>query len=101
MRLLVKRMKETGASLIWRSTTPVPKGAGGRVPGDSAKYNAIAAKIMKEEGIPTNDLYAVSMKFKEGMQKPANVHYSPEGSNALADAAVESILAALKRQKKE
>jgi hypothetical protein len=101
LRLLVKRMKKTGASLIWRSTTPVPKGAGGRVVGDSEKYNMIAAKIMKEEGIPTNDLYSVSMKFKEGLQKPANVHYSAKGSDALADSAVASITNALEERSKK
>ena len=36
LRELVKRLKKTGARLIWRNTTPVPEGARGRVPGDSA-----------------------------------------------------------------
>lgn len=98
LRLLVKRLKKTGASLIWRSTTPVPEGARGRVKGDSAKYNEIAAKIMEEEGIPTNDLYALSMTFKKGMQRPADVHYSREGSKALADSVVESITKALEQR---
>ena len=48
LRKLVARLKETGASLIWCSTTPVPEGAKGRVVGDSAKYNEAAAKVMKE-----------------------------------------------------
>ena len=41
------RPKETGAKLIWRTTTPVPQGAAGRVPGHAAKYNQIAAAIME------------------------------------------------------
>ena len=28
--------------VIWRETTPVPKGAAGRVPGDASRYNAAA-----------------------------------------------------------
>ncbi len=48
LRTLVERLEKTGAKLIWGSTTPVPDGAAGRVVGDSAKYNEIAAKIMKE-----------------------------------------------------
>jgi hypothetical protein len=95
LRALVKRMKETEATLIWRNTTPVPPGAGGRVVGDSAKYNEIAARVMEENGIPTNDLFVVSEGLPEGMQLPANVHYSAEGSDALADSVVASILKAL------
>jgi len=37
---LVKRLKKTGAKLIWASTTPVPEGATGRVKGDEVRYNA-------------------------------------------------------------
>jgi hypothetical protein len=98
LRKLVKRMKETGAVLIWRNTTPVPEGAAGRVVGDSAKYNAIAAKVMEENGISTNDLFTVSEGFAEGMQLPANVHYSAEGSDALADAVVLSIVEGLEKE---
>jgi hypothetical protein len=97
LRALVKRMKETGAVLIWRNTTPVPEGAAGRVVGDSAKYNEIAATVMEEDGIVTNDLFTVSEGLEAGMQLPANVHYSAEGSDALADAVVLSIVEGLKK----
>ena len=91
LRLLVDRLKKTGAKLIWRNTTPVPEGAKGRIPGDSAKYNEIAAKIMEDNDIPTNDLFALSKSFKPGLQRNADVHYTAAGSNALADSVVESI----------
>lgn len=84
LRELVKRLKKTGARLIWRNTTPVPKGARGRVPGDSAKYNAIAAKVMKEEGVEIHDLYSFALKNAKEIQRKADVHYTREGSNALA-----------------
>ncbi len=48
LRGIVARLKETGATLIWRTTTPVPEGAGGRIRGDAVTYNAIALEIMKE-----------------------------------------------------
>ncbi|MEM8953020.1 MAG: SGNH/GDSL hydrolase family protein [Verrucomicrobiota bacterium] len=99
LRKLVERLKETGAVLIWRNTTPVPEGAKGRVAGDSAKYNAIAAGIMEGHGIVTNDLFTVSEGLEEGMQLPANVHYSKEGSDALADSVVASILEGLGKKR--
>lgn len=99
LRKLVERLKKTGAVLIWRNTTPVPEGAAGRVAGDSAKYNEIAAGIMEENGVVTNDLFTVSEGLEEGMQLPANVHYSKEGSDALADSVVVSIVEGLGAKK--
>lgn len=91
LRQLVKRLKKTGARLIWRNTTPVPEGARGRVPGDSAKYNQIADKIMEEEGIETHDLYSFALKNAAKIQRQADVHYTREGSEALAREVVKAI----------
>ena len=52
LQKLVDRLQETGAKLIWRNTTPVPKGAKGRVVGHSDAYNKIAAEIMKSREYP-------------------------------------------------
>lgn len=92
---LVKRLKETGATLIWCATTPVPEGAKGRIVGDSQKYNAIAAEIMQRHGIATNDLYAATMEKQDEIQLPANVHFKPAGSEYLAEQVVKKIRAAL------
>ena len=96
LRKLVARLKETGATLIWCATTPVPKGAAGRVVGDSAKYNAIAAKVMQENGVATDDLYSFVLPRQTEIMRPANVHFTPEGSKQLAEEVVKSIRAALK-----
>lgn len=96
LRILVARLKQTGAKLIWRSTTPVPKGCQGRVVGDSVKYNAIAKKIMDENGIPIDDQCTFCVTKLDKIQRPANVHFSPEGSKELAAQAVAAIENALK-----
>lgn len=95
LRRIVERLKKTGAKLIWRSTTPVPTGAAGRVVGDSQKYNAIAKKIMDENLIAIDDQYAFSVGKLAEIQQPANVHFTPEGSQQLAGQAVAAILGAL------
>ena len=95
LRKLVARLKKTKAKLIWRSTTPVPEGCKGRVVGDSAKYNAIAKKIMDENDIAIDDQYTFCMDKLDKIQLPANVHFSKEGSAALAEQAVASIQKAL------
>lgn len=95
LRDLVARLKKTEAKLIWCSTTPVPEGAGGRVVGDAVKYNAVAAKVMADNNIPTDDLYSFAKARLKEIQKPANVHFSTEGSQAMAKEVVSSITKAL------
>lgn len=95
LRKLVARLKETGATLIWCSTTPVPEGAAGRVVGDSVKYNAIAAKVMKDNDVAIDDLYAFSLPKLKEIMRPANVHFTPDGSKQLARQVVTTIRAGL------
>jgi len=95
LRQLVTRLKKTGAKLIWCSTTPVPAGSAGRVKGDGAKYNAIAAKVMAEQKVAVDDLYAFALPRLKDIQRPKNVHFTPAGSQALARRVAGSILKAL------
>lgn len=82
LKKIATRLKKTGATVIWRQTTPVPEGAKGRVVGDSKKYNEVAAKVMEEVGgIQTDAMY--DFAIKEVPNLPGNVHYSPEGSKKL------------------
>lgn len=82
---LAKRIKATGAKVIFCETTPVPQGAKGRVVGDSKRYNDAAREVMAEiGGIDIDPLYEVAMRHAE-TQKPANVHYTAQGSTKLAE----------------
>ena len=85
LRRLVKRLQKTGATLIWRQTTPVPGGSRGRVAGDSVKYNTVAARVMKEHGIGIDDMFAFAKPKLKQIQRPANVHFTQAGSKALAE----------------
>lgn len=91
LRTIVDRLKKTNAKLIWCATTPVPEGAKGRVVGDEVKYNAVAAKIMKEEGIAINHLYTVAAAKLDKIQKPKDVHFTDAGSKELAGHVVKAI----------
>lgn len=92
LRLLIERMKTTGAVLVWRNTTPVPEGAPYRIAGDEKPYNEAAARLMKEYNIPTDDHHTYVMEHMEEVQLPQNVHFSPEGSRKLAELAAKAIL---------
>lgn len=93
---LVERLKKTGAKLIWCSTTPVPEGVSPpRKDADVIAYNAVAAKIMKANDIPTDDLYQFALPKLKEIQREANVHFTPEGSKVLAGQVAKSILGVL------
>lgn len=97
LRTLVARLKKTGAKLIWATTTPIPKGP--LIPprefGEVSEYNAIAAKVMQENGVIINDLNSwITPKLAE-MQKKQDVHYHEGGSDYLAQKVAQEIKAAL------
>jgi hypothetical protein len=88
-------LKKTNARLIWCSTTPVPApGTDGppRKSEDVVAYNAAAKKTMDENGIAIDDLYALALPQLAKIQRPANVHFTTEGSVVLAKQVAASIL---------
>jgi hypothetical protein len=95
LRQMVARLKQTGAKLIWCSTTPVPEGSAGRVADESVLFNEVAAKVMEELGVGIHDLHAHALPVLKTIQLPANVHFTAEGSDFLADRVVEAITKAL------
>jgi acyl-CoA thioesterase-1 len=92
---LVRRLKKTRAKLIFATTTPVPEGAMGRVPGDSKRYNAAALAVMKKRKIPVNDLYAFALARLDSIQRPRDVHFTKEGSRLLAEEVARHVREAL------
>jgi acyl-CoA thioesterase-1 len=93
---IVTRLEETGAKLIFATTTPYPEGLSPpRVPEDAVRYNEAALRVMKSHGVAINDLYAFALPQLETIQRPENVHFLPEGSEALAEQVASSIRKAL------
>ncbi|MGD7651702.1 MAG: SGNH/GDSL hydrolase family protein [Verrucomicrobiales bacterium] len=96
MEKIVARLKKTGATLIWCTTTPVPEFEAGRKLGDDIKYNRIAGEIMKANGVLINDLHAHALvKHSEIQIKKGDVHYTKEGSAYLAGKVAREIAKAL------
>ena len=98
LKELVARLKKTGARLIWCSTTPVPEGCSPpRKNEDVIAYNAAAKKIMEANGIVIHDLYAFALPRLGKIQRPANVHFTPEGSKVLAEQVAAAIIDVLEK----
>jgi hypothetical protein len=83
---LVQQLKHTNAKLIFVTTTYIPEGEAGRYKGDEIKYNKVAKKIMKDNGILVNDIYKASKRIhKKYAKAPGDVHYTKEGYKSLAE----------------
>lgn len=93
---LVGRMKKAARQLVWRNTTPIPLGSQARYVGDAVKYNQAAARVMKKHKIPTLDLFSPSKQNMKDWMRVANVHYHPDGSQALAELVAKDTLKRLK-----
>lgn len=97
LQALVKKLKATGSKLIFATTTPYPDKPGGplRHADQPAVYNAIALKIMKENGIEVNDLHAFVLPRMDELLLPNNVHFRPAANLELAEQVAERIKLAL------
>jgi len=92
LRLIVARLKQTGAKLIFASTTPVPESDAAKYVKDSElPYNVVAKKVMAEEGVTWNDLWAAVKPRQDQLQGKRNVHFMASGSAVLAKQVAEAI----------
>jgi len=95
LRLIVAKLKATDAKLIFATTTPYPDKPGGplRRADQPLKYNEVALKIMKENGIDVNDLHGFTLPRMDELLLPKNVHFRPEANLELAQEVANSIKA--------
>lgn len=97
LREIVAKLKATGAKLIFATTTPCPDAPMKvyRRNADVIRYNEAALRIMKDTGVAIDDLYAFAQpQLKTIQMQPANVHFTPAGSEALGAEVVKAIKAA-------
>ena len=84
--------------IIAKSTPVPPENWGKRNDSDVIAYNAVALKIMKENNIPVDDLYAFVRPIQGRIQNPGDVHYKPIGYQILGKTVTRSILETLGRE---
>lgn len=98
LETLIARMKQTGARLIWATTTPVPPDTqeGPEQVTQIAEKNAIALEVMKKHGIAIDDLHAFLLPQLEGIANPKDVHFNAKGYELMGQQVGRRIEAALK-----
>jgi acyl-CoA thioesterase-1 len=100
LRQIIARLKQTGAKLIFASTTPVPESDAAKYVKDSElPYNEIAKNVMTDEGVTWNDLWSLVKPRQAELQIPRNVHFQPKGSSVMAKQVAEMIRNALSARK--
>ena len=87
------------AQLIWASSTPVtvkgrPEALDAVINATILDHNRMAANVMREMGVPVNDLYAV-LENRGDLALGDGFHWKPAGYELLAERVLEAIRAAL------
>ncbi len=100
LEAIVARLKKTGATLIWCSTTPMNHPDVYRLPEDVDRYNEVAKAVMDKNGVQINDLNKRVHAFKKPMWTPEGVHFTAAGYTELAKSAAPVIEAALPKPQK-
>ena len=100
LRALVARLRQTGAALIFATTTPVlqdehRQGKILRQAGAEEAYNAIALRVMKDNGVSIDDLCTAVRPRLAELQIPNDLHFTAAGYELLAKHVAESIQRAL------
>lgn len=95
---LVVRLQETGAKLIFATTTPLMRDTDRtylREAHAEVAYNEVAKRIMQETGVQINDLHALVLPQISAIQSADGIHYGKIGSAILAEQVTDSITEAL------
>jgi len=107
LELLVTRMQETGATLIWATTTPAcPQAEAAMLnrfdteliitPEIEQQYRAAAQRVMARHNVKINDLHALLQpELATYALAPDNVHFTSEGYNKLAQQVADTITAVI------
>lgn len=100
---IVRKLKKTGAKLVFGVTTPPCVGPEKKVKfivteERARAFNRAAEMVMKKNGVAINDLYSVIGKDRAKYQLGENdVHYNDEGRNLLAAQVSKVIIEELKK----
>ena len=90
---MARACRASSARLIVATTTPVPDGKVKpyRAPADVATFNVVAKELAEKHGAAVDDLFAFADERLAEIQRPANVHFTDQGSAALAEKVVGSL----------
>lgn len=97
LETIVERLKETGAKLIWASSTPIPSDwkEGPEMKTALEEKNVIAARVMKKHGVEIDDLFTFITPHLSETQNPKDVHFNGKGYDLLGKQVAKQIATTL------
>ncbi|WP_339734071.1 SGNH/GDSL hydrolase family protein [uncultured Gimesia sp.] len=96
---IVKRLKKTGAKLVWASSTPIPADwkEGPQIKTLLEEKNVIAARVMKRNGVEIDDLFTFITPHLAETQNPKDVHFNGKGYEMLGKEVAKQVESSLKQ----
>lgn len=102
LKKIIELCRKNGAKIIFATTTPLPgevsakdnTGTGLTVECANDRvimFNDAAKKVMEEENIPVNDLYALCFEHENYYKCEDNLHHSPEGNQRCGEQVAKAI----------
>jgi len=89
---IITRLKQTGARLLWASSTPCPDTKDGKYKSAPIpERNTAAAEVMSRHGIAINDLFTAITPHLATMQNPDDVHFTAGGYDFLGQTVAQAI----------
>ncbi|MDF1659790.1 MAG: alpha/beta hydrolase fold domain-containing protein [Verrucomicrobiales bacterium] len=83
---LVARLKATGATVVWASSTPIPDLPEKKWTAASiVERNAVAVELMQENDVAVNDLFSAITPHLAEFQNPDDCHYAAPGNQFLGE----------------
>jgi hypothetical protein len=96
---IIARLRPTGATLIWASTTPIPDDLEKKQTAASiVEHNQAAAAVMKQHGVSIDDLFVAITPNLATMQNPNDVHFNAKGYEFLGGTVAQAIEAQLRQR---
>ncbi|MCD9025123.1 SGNH/GDSL hydrolase family protein [Cohnella silvisoli] len=95
IRQILDRLKRSGTSIIWATTTPVSPNNVNCSNLEIDKYNETILGLMRSENVAINDLNATVKHDMDDYIGEDHLHLTPKGSEACADAVVKAVLSYL------
>ena len=95
LRQIIRRLRPTGARLIFATTTPIPEVTTGRWFDSIPARNAVAVQVMQSNGVAICDLYSAIFPQRKEFERPGDVHFTQAGSIVLAQSVADCIQAQL------
>ena len=92
LRLIVEKLRRTGAAIVWAATTPVHPDCEFTLEDWSwdneeiVWYNATARELMESEDVKVNDLHSVIAADPDRLLADDKIHLSREGVEKCAEA---------------